>query len=246
MKIEINDRLVGSTNKCPSCTILSVVQNWITVIINAMMGVIIIARLYAMYQRSRKMLIFLVVTFLAIHIIDVVIAAITTMRIFGDEYVLSGAHMCAYGSRGDAKLLAEITWILSTAWETLTLCLAVWIAVKHFHELQRPSARWTVGDCFTILVKTHVFYFASFVAVSTLQLTADFSPTLEYSNSMAEGIFLGILGLARVAQMFILGPRLILAIREYHANLVAQFDEGTSMTLIAFQRPVHVSTDSGV
>src|SRR5882757_7524559 len=77
-----------------------------------------------------------------------------------EEYVISGAHMCSYDSQGNAMILDEITWILITAWESLALFLAVWIAVKHFRELQRPSSGWTVGDCFTILIKTHAFYFA--------------------------------------------------------------------------------------
>jgi len=59
---------------------------------------------------------------------------------------------------GDALILANI-WILGAAWEALALFLAVWIAVKHFRGLPRPT-RWAIGDCFTILVKTHVFYFA--------------------------------------------------------------------------------------
>jgi hypothetical protein len=35
--------------------------------------------------------------------------------------------------------------------------------------------------------------------------------------------------------MFVLGPRLILSVREYHAKLVARSDEGTGMTSIYFQ-----------
>ena len=54
----------------------------------------------------------------------------------------------------------ELIWVLSTVWEILALCLAIWTAVKHFRELQRPSTGWTVGDCFTVLIKTHVLYFA--------------------------------------------------------------------------------------
>jgi hypothetical protein len=46
--------------------------------------------------------------------------------------------------------------------------------------------------------------------------------------------------------MFVLGPRLILGIREYHANLVANSDEGTGMSTIAFQERGQVSTGSGV
>jgi len=80
-----------------------------------------------------------------------------------EEYVLSGAHMCNIEIQGDVPLWMELTWVLNTAWEILALCLAVWIAVKHFRESQGPSTRWTVRDTFTVLVKTHVFYFARFV-----------------------------------------------------------------------------------
>jgi hypothetical protein len=48
------------------------------------------------------------------------------------------------------------------------------------------------------------------------------------------------------AQMFVLGPRLILGVREYNAKLVANFDTATPMTSIAFQDHVDVSTSSSV
>src|SRR5258708_495688 len=69
--------------------------------------------------------------------------------------------MCGY-NYPDNLLLGEMTWVLGTAWEIFALCLAVWIAVKHFREAQRPSTGSTFEDCFTILVKSHVFYFARF------------------------------------------------------------------------------------
>jgi hypothetical protein len=53
-----------------------------------------------------------------------------------------------------------MSWIFGATWEILALCLAVWIAVGHFRELQRASTGWAVGDCFTVLIRTHVFYFA--------------------------------------------------------------------------------------
>jgi hypothetical protein len=37
-------------------------------------------------------------------------------------------------------------------------CLAIWVAVKQFSELQRASL-WAVQDCFMVQIKTHVFYF---------------------------------------------------------------------------------------
>jgi hypothetical protein len=46
--------------------------------------------------------------------------------------------------------------------------------------------------------------------------------------------------------MFVLGPRLILGVREYYAKLVANSDAATGMTSIAFQERVEISTGSGV
>jgi hypothetical protein len=127
-----------------------------------------------MYQQSRKMLIFLVVTFVATRIANGVMAAIKDHYTSGgklrlkhidiwliirvsEEYVLSGAHLCRYNFQTS---LINASWILGAVWEIFVLCLAVWITAKHFRELQRPSAGWIVGDYFAILIKTHVFYFA--------------------------------------------------------------------------------------
>jgi len=68
--------------------------------------------------------------------------------------------VCAYEIEASATPLTETTWILGFAWEALALSLAVWIAIKHFRELQRTSTGWAVEDCYTILIQTHVFYFA--------------------------------------------------------------------------------------
>ncbi|KAG2750765.1 hypothetical protein P692DRAFT_20831664, partial [Suillus brevipes Sb2] len=43
-------------------------------------------------------------------------------------------------------------------------------------------------------------------------------------------------------QVFVLGPRLILGVREYHAKLVADSDAETNMDSIVFQEHVHIST----
>jgi hypothetical protein len=46
--------------------------------------------------------------------------------------------------------------------------------------------------------------------------------------------------------MFVLGPRLILGVREYHAELVANYDGGIGMTSVAFQERIHITTGGGV
>ncbi|KAG1729362.1 hypothetical protein EDD22DRAFT_409083 [Suillus occidentalis] len=216
--------------------ILAYATNATNVVITAMLGVIMIARLYAMYQGSRTMLIFLVIIFLAVNIACVVIAAIGLKYIVGEEAILSDIHMCGSEYDGDTPLLMSMVWMLNTIWEVLALCLSVWIAMKHFRDLRRlgPSTGSTIGDCFKVLIQSHVLYFASFAGVSCLQLIS-LSPSIWNSNSIGATIVEAAHNVLTAVQIFVLGPRLILSVREHHAKLVAGSDADIEMNSIVFQ-----------
>lgn len=166
-----------------------------------------------------------------------------TMHTSGEELTLSGIHQCSINLAEDAVLLVSITWILAFVWEVLALCHTVWMAVKHYRELRQHSAGRIVGDCFTMLIKTHMLYFASMVSVSCFTFILTFSAD---TLSLESQIDSGLLHISEVMQMFVLGPRLVLSIREYHAKLVADSDAATGMTTIAFEERVHISVGSSV
>ncbi|KAG1832288.1 hypothetical protein DFJ58DRAFT_848061 [Suillus subalutaceus] len=232
MTILVNVPTISLTDA--GCLVVYDTLDWMGNIINIILGIIMIAWLHAMYQQSRKVLIFLVVIFLAIRIANAVMLAIETTQIAGEEYILSGTYQCT-GYLGDYIFLVSVTWVLSTAWEVVVLCFTIWIAVKHFHELQQHSTSGIIGDCFTVLMQTHVSYVASFWLSLASRLDMY---SLEYQ------IFIGITRILQTVQLFVLGPRLILGVREYHAELVANSDTASAMTSIAFQERVHVSTSS--
>ncbi|KAG2051451.1 hypothetical protein BDR06DRAFT_998143 [Suillus hirtellus] len=239
---EILKPLVGSElqyNDSHSCLVLDDTHNWTGNVADAILGVIMIVRLHAMYQRSRKVLIFLVVTFLAIRIASVVMVAMIMTQVSAEGFILYGTYQCNIVYTGDSLSLTSTTWILGTVWEVLALCLAVWIAVKHFRELRRHSTGGIMGDCFTVLMQTHVSYFASFVVIACFQISL-LSPTL-LADQMSQGvqIYLVFAQIAYMVQLSVLGPRLILSVREYHAKLVADSDTATAMTSIAFQEHIY-------
>jgi hypothetical protein len=85
------------------------------------------------------------------------------MRWIPEESVLSGTHYClSYYPEGKTPLLIGNDWdyVTGLIWEIIALSLAVWIVIKHFRELRQQS-RWNIRDCFTVLIQTHVFYFAT-------------------------------------------------------------------------------------
>ncbi|KAG2351272.1 hypothetical protein BDR07DRAFT_1445676 [Suillus spraguei] len=203
------------------CTILGLAQWWIVYVVNVMLGYILIIRLHAMYQRSRKISNFLSGISMAVTIICAVILAVASSKASGEELILSGAHLCVLSGKSDDPL--SETWILTVVWEVLVLCLAVWIAIRHFSGLQRRSAG---RDCFIV-----------HAAVSCLSTG---------SSSTGTEIYSGILEISLLMQMFVLGPRLLLSVREYHAKLVADSETGTNITTIAFQEGIPVSTSDSV
>ncbi|KAG2357948.1 hypothetical protein BDR07DRAFT_1418911 [Suillus spraguei] len=223
------------------CTILGLAQWWIVYVVNVMLGYILIIRLHAMYQRSRKISNFLSGISMAVTIICAVILAVASSKASGEELILSGAHLCVLSGKSDDPL--SETWILTVVWEVLVLCLAVWIAIRHFSGLQRRSAG---RDCFIVLIKTHVFYFAAHAAVSCLSTVGLLSSQISGSSSTGTEIYSGILEISLLIQMFVLGPRLLLSVREYHAKLVADSETGTNITTIAFQEGIPVSTSDSV
>ncbi|KAG1798446.1 uncharacterized protein HD556DRAFT_1440155 [Suillus plorans] len=217
------------------------------VVVAAMLGVIMIARLHAMYQGSRTILISLVIIFLAVNITYGVNAAIALRHLVAQELILSGTYMCRFSFEGDGELLFLMVWMINAVWELLALYLSVWIVVKHFRDLRRlgSSTGSTIRDCFRVLMRSHVHYFACFLGASCLAFITG-APEIETSSSMEILTLGGALQVLFGVQAFVLGPRLILSIRQYHAKLVAESDAETSMDPIAFQEHVHVSTSSTV
>jgi hypothetical protein len=125
------------------------------------------------------MLIFLVIIFLAVNIACGVIALIVFDYLVGGklylstsrtqligktlgELIFSSMYVCYYGFEADIQLFFSMAWMLNTVWEVFALCLSVWIAVKHFRDLRRfgPSTGSIIGDCFKVLIKSHMLYFA--------------------------------------------------------------------------------------
>jgi hypothetical protein len=218
--------------------------NWTTFLVNAMLRVITITRLYAMYQQSRKMLIFLIAIAASLTVSSGVVGEMVDIHIMGEELILSSTYMCTYDT-GTTELPITMIWIINTIWEVLALCLALWVYVRHFRERSRSSAGKIVEDCFTVLIKTHIVYFASFIVVSCFN-SGYLSPSLANSLSTGAGVYYGIIEITSFTQMFVLGPRLILGVREFNAKLVVSSDIRTSMTTIGFQELVYGSTGSSV
>ncbi|KAG2113444.1 uncharacterized protein F5147DRAFT_770655 [Suillus discolor] len=215
--------------------IIYFISVWMPVVVNAMLGVIMMIRIYAMYGRPKKLLAFLVVILLASTIFSGVMTVMAHIGVSAEEFIIFGNYVCVTANEDTHQVdLGYESLIFTAIWEILAFILAVWIVIKHLRELRQSSTGSTIGDCFMVLIQSHAFYFAVFATVACFTL-GSLSPNITYSSSVGSMLFGGVLKVAQALQMFVLGPRLILSIREYHAELVARPDEGTRMTSIHFQ-----------
>ncbi|KAG2158994.1 uncharacterized protein EDB93DRAFT_1117407 [Suillus bovinus] len=221
---------------------MDLVLLWTILPVNVMLSVIMISRLYAMYQRSRKILILLIASLIFSTVFCSVIAVAGT-GLLSIKVILYGTQ-CVYEIDETQQIRMLKAYALATAWEVLTLGLAIWAVVKHLRELRRQSPGWNIiGDCFAVLLKTHVLYFVFFAASSSLNIGL-MSPRFSASTSLGAQIYRGYLEFATLLQMFVTGPRLILSIREYNAELTSSFEDGDSIHPMAFQEYIPESTDS--
>ncbi|KAG2753755.1 hypothetical protein P692DRAFT_201223495 [Suillus brevipes Sb2] len=214
--------------------VLFIMWAWIPVIVNAMLGVIMMIRIHAMYQRSKKMLIFLIVVLLACTITSGIIMVMANIGVSAEEFIIDGRPACLFNTTPDQVDLFFESLMPTAIWEILASVLALWIVIKHFRELRNSATGSIIGDCFTVLTKSHAFYFGAFAIVACLNL-GSLSPYVTYSSTLGTFLYVVVQNNAQTLQMFVLGPRLILSLREYHAKLVARSDGGTGMTSIYFQ-----------
>ncbi|KAG2032794.1 hypothetical protein BDR03DRAFT_969191 [Suillus americanus] len=200
-----------------------------------------IARINAMYLGSKVLLIFLVVALLACTIASGVMVVIGNLGVSVQEAVFSGYHNCVPDIDPYMMGLTFESLISTAVWEILALFLTVCIVIRHIREQRQSPTGSTIGDCFGILIESHTFYFLAFASVTCFML-GSLSPKITETLSTGSAIYAGVLSIAQMLQMFVLGPRLILSIREYHAKLVARADGGTGMTSVIFQAGVDALT----
>ncbi|KAG1841779.1 hypothetical protein F4604DRAFT_335112 [Suillus subluteus] len=207
------------------------IQAWIPIVVNAMLGVIMIARINAMYRRSKKLLIFLVVALLTSTITSGVLMVIGTRGVSTQETTLSAGYYICIIEFDTSMINLDYESLLSTAaWEILALSLAVWNVIQYFREQQQLP---TGSNILRILIESHAFYFLAFAAVACFQLGA-LSPNITNSLSTGNAIYFGVWSIVDALQMFVLGSRLILSVREHNDKVKAGADGGTGTTSVAF------------
>ncbi|KAH7920744.1 hypothetical protein BV22DRAFT_1198699 [Leucogyrophana mollusca] len=197
-----------------------------------------ILRVYAMYENSKKILLFLLVCFLARVIALATILALAvgpTSGISATEYLLSGTYFCSVAPN---TAYANFTVIPTLFFEIILFALAARCSFKHAAELRRSPQGWKANECMKVLLRDSILFFLMNLAAGgfNVALWANQSGNGSYIYGGISNTFLGI-------EPFLLAPRLVLSFRAHHEQLVVDSDFATQVESMVFQAGVQMSVE---
>ncbi|KAF9224533.1 hypothetical protein BS17DRAFT_80312 [Gyrodon lividus] len=170
-------------------------------------------RIYAMYLRSKIILVVLITCILARIGVGLAVAVV----IFGPhsgisatEWILSGIHVC--GPSVDTASPLPLAWdITGIIVNILLFLLAVGRFIKHAIEMRRMFHRWQVNDLLKVLVRDSIIYFfMNLVATIILMISVWGQPN--------NGTYFAIISAYSQNEGSVLVPRLVVSFRENYSQ----------------------------
>ncbi|KAG1740318.1 hypothetical protein EDB19DRAFT_779258 [Suillus lakei] len=195
-------------------------------------------RIYAMYMRSRIVLVLLSIFFLATAGLGIAVG-VTVLGpqsgISATEFVLSGIYVCGPSVNTASRLpLAYDIFGLCTS--ILQFAFAVGRFVQHALEMRQMLHRWQVNEFMKILVQDSILYFLLNVISTVIFM-------ISVWGRPQDSTYFAVITAYTQNQSSVLVPRLVISFREHHwhgNNLDrSKSDEHNEQETMHFHRPEH-------
>ncbi|KAG2107061.1 uncharacterized protein F5147DRAFT_699442 [Suillus discolor] len=199
--------------------------SWGMVALACTMYAIMSIRVFAMYHRSMRMRIFLIICFLVASAFRGV-----TDGLASEECVLSESGVCTTCM---ASMVPFFEGIPSLCIELLFLLLTVRVLVEYVREMQRTRSDDRFGDGhgdIIAILRDHVLHFSCYLILSVMQVA-----TIS-ANGGTDGSrwYRSIATFFVTIQQCVLVPRLVISTREYFSQLDYVSDRVTDLDAMAF------------
>ncbi|KAH7908164.1 hypothetical protein BJ138DRAFT_1103739 [Hygrophoropsis aurantiaca] len=190
------------------------VVNWTGNIFLPTMQAILAIRVYTLFNRSRKVLIFLATLYVPQAIIVFVVAgSLFNDRAAHRQLVIVGP---AYGNiqqladieSSAALLLAQDSTILCVVFDSVLMFFALWAVVRHALEEKTLHGGWSVNVLVRALVADHLGYFVCYLIWMSLSLATD-----DVTEPGILGEILNNVYNIFTAFVVVAGPRMVISLR---------------------------------
>ncbi|KAH7903237.1 hypothetical protein BJ138DRAFT_181684 [Hygrophoropsis aurantiaca] len=180
------------------------------------MQAILVIRVYALFNRSRRVLVFLA-TFYALQ---TTATFVMTALLFNNralhEYIGSvspaiGSVTQAVNTNASPFLpIAQDSTVVSVVFNTVLLFFALWAFVRHALEARAMDGGWSINVLVRTLVADHLVYFVCSLTWLSLTLAVDYATEPELNVSV---ILLNDAASAFTALTVVAGPRMVISLR---------------------------------
>ncbi|KAH7908076.1 hypothetical protein BJ138DRAFT_1116152 [Hygrophoropsis aurantiaca] len=218
------------------------------------MQAILVIRVYALFNRSKKVLIFLA-TF---YVLQAVAVFVTTALQFNDQALhkfvasigtlMGSATQNINVSTSTFLHFAQDSAILPVIFDGVLLLFALWAFVRHAAEAKTLEGGWSINVLVRMLLADHLMYFVCYLTWMSLTLAMSYVTELNVSITLLDDVSNVFSALAVVA-----GPRMVISLRaqEYKTRgegcgLVTLESELSTIHFGAREPPTHWQSQSVV
>ncbi|KAH7907647.1 hypothetical protein BJ138DRAFT_1159642 [Hygrophoropsis aurantiaca] len=191
--------------------------NWAGNIFFLTMQVMLVIRVYALFNRSKKVLIFLATSYvLQATATFVIMGLVANKRMFDEYYASIGPAIGRVGQSVNINYSAvpflntlnqDIT-ILSIVFDTILLFFALWAFVVHTLEAKTLDGGWSINVLVRILMADHLLYFVCYLIWLSISLATAYGTEVNFFDALLSDM-LNIFN----ALVVVAGPHMVINLR---------------------------------
>ncbi|KAF9233812.1 hypothetical protein BU15DRAFT_79735 [Melanogaster broomeanus] len=197
-------------------TAMSLFIIWGGAIFSIVIHLVFVLRVYAMYNRSRIVLGILLLIYIPTQIIELVLVGIinnpkTYMSITDVEVV--NMESCTNSYNGGTELIISLR-VFSTVINGVLCSFAVVQCIRYSLEMHKVLGKWQLNRYMKLLVQESILYFVMVLLLNIIiliQTLATLSGTVQV-----------VLGTLSSFPPYVVGPHLILSVREFHSRILGE------------------------
>ncbi|KAH7902944.1 hypothetical protein BJ138DRAFT_1184627 [Hygrophoropsis aurantiaca] len=191
--------------------------SWASNIFILAMQAILLIRVYALFNRSKRILISLTTSYVLQATAIFVMAGLVENKQVYDNYDASigpaiGSVMQSVNTNSSAApfilTLTRDGMIISAIFDTILLFFALWAFVKHTAEAKALNGRWSINALVSTLVADHLLYFVCNLTWLSLPIATAYSTEVNVASGMLDNMFYVFNAL-----VIVFGPRMVISLR---------------------------------
>ncbi|KAH7911245.1 hypothetical protein BJ138DRAFT_949713 [Hygrophoropsis aurantiaca] len=140
------------------------------------MQAILLLRVYALYNRSKKILAILLACFFCQVVASIVLVAMQYNTSFIGKYIISvGPSLGSFAEESDANpafypTTPKVTLPIILAFDVILFALAIVAFVKHALQSKASHGSWAINSLLKLLITDHILYFLCYMVLQAVLL----------------------------------------------------------------------------